>query len=135
MRPRKPVLVVTRRGELRFMLRNCHAHVEVYSAESREELKALIERGCAPLLAVIDARDMDAKGATTFVAKVRESFPMVKILLLRRPGDLNLYGADRTLPDGLGLSVALIESVIALVALPRGRRKGLARAMRNAEVA
>lgn len=126
MRPRKPILVVTMRPELRYVLRHSTAHVELLSAESREELKDLAQSGCQPLLAVVDTRDMQAKGAEMFVARVREDFAMVKILLISKHGEPRLFGADQALQDTSGLAFGLIDAVKGLTALKRGPRPALA---------
>jgi hypothetical protein len=126
MRPRKPILLVTTRGELRFMLRTCNARLAVHSAECREDLKELVaSRACEPLMAVLDIRDMASKGAEMFVEKIREGFPLVKVLLVAKAEEEQLFGADLIVRDVEGLSAMLVEAVLRLVALKRGPKKAL----------
>jgi hypothetical protein len=126
MRPRKPILLVTTRGELRFMLRTCNARLAVHSVECREDLKELVASGgCEPVMVVLDIRDMAGKGAEMFVQKIREGFPLVKVLLVAKAGEEQLFGADLIVRDVEGLSAMLVEAVLRLVALKRGPKKAL----------
>ena len=125
MRPKRNVIVMTARPELRFGLR-IFGRFNILAAKSIEQVSLDDEID----LAIIDKRDQPGM-AEEEITYLRAAVPRLQIIALagRVPDRICAEFIDDVLYDGAGFFERLLWSVKLAVARKRGPRKGSQRAI------
>jgi hypothetical protein len=125
MRPKRIILVIGIRPELRFVLRI--VGFAVIPAETMLQLTRCLDRSPLIDLAIVDKRDRP-KLASEAVSYLAKTIPRVKTLLITSglPAGRELV-CDRLIRDGAAFMERLRSIMAISLARPRGPRKGAQR--------